>query len=226
MKNPINPIPKQYNNYNSEANYYEVLGVKNYATFDQIRRAYKRSAHKIHPDKNDHPEAKENFQRLNQAYETLSDPVKRAQYDKCLELGINNIPDIEKEAISGLHQLIMFIIDNYDDDVIHLDLFDTMDSIILSEIKKCDIKSKLLHKSIKKLEKAQKRIKANKGKNIFDIAFKKKIIGLKRDQFKVENTSNAFTRMKEIIENYEYDFDEKPENSWGTPTNTITYCRP
>ena len=62
-------------------NYYDILGVSKDATQDDISKAFKQKARKLHPDVNHAPNAKDQFQELNEAYETLSDPDKRRQYD-------------------------------------------------------------------------------------------------------------------------------------------------
>jgi curved DNA-binding protein len=63
-------------------NYYNTLGVNKSASQDEIKKAFRKQAKKYHPDKNpDNPKAEEKFKELNQAYEVLSDPQKRQQYD-------------------------------------------------------------------------------------------------------------------------------------------------
>jgi curved DNA-binding protein CbpA len=66
-----------------ETDYYKILGVKRGATEDQVKKAFKKLAVRFHPDKNqDNPEeAKVKFQKIANAYETLSDPEKRRIYD-------------------------------------------------------------------------------------------------------------------------------------------------
>lgn len=63
--------------------YYEVLGVQKGASEDEIKKAYRKTAKKYHPDL--HPgdkEAEEKFKECNEAYEVLSDPQKKARYDQ------------------------------------------------------------------------------------------------------------------------------------------------
>lgn len=61
---------------------YETLGVDKSASADEIKKAYRRLARKYHPDVNKDPEAESKFKEINAAYEILSDPQKRAQYDR------------------------------------------------------------------------------------------------------------------------------------------------
>jgi curved DNA-binding protein CbpA len=63
-------------------NYYETLGVKNTASFEEIKAAYKSLAKKYHPDKHQGDKYYEDlFKKVNAAYQTLSDPQKRRLYD-------------------------------------------------------------------------------------------------------------------------------------------------
>ncbi|HBW47924.1 TPA: molecular chaperone DnaJ, partial [bacterium] len=63
--------------------YYEILGVNKDASIDEIKKEYRRLAMRYHPDKNPgNKEAEEKFKEISTAYAILSDPEKRAQYDR------------------------------------------------------------------------------------------------------------------------------------------------
>lgn len=66
-----------------EKTLYEVLGVKPGATANEIKKAYHKEARATHPDKNGNTvEANEAFKKISEAYQTLSDPDKRRDYDR------------------------------------------------------------------------------------------------------------------------------------------------
>lgn len=76
----------------SEQNYYEILGVPENASRDDIKKAFHALAKKYHPDANkNNPSAKRKFQEIREAYETLQDSEKRAEYDMKHSQGRENV---------------------------------------------------------------------------------------------------------------------------------------
>jgi len=74
----------------SKKDFYEVLGVNQDASEEEIKKAYRKLAMKYHPDRNpDNPSAEEKFKEAKEAYEILSDAQKRAAYDQYGHAGVD-----------------------------------------------------------------------------------------------------------------------------------------
>ena len=67
---------------NQKRDYYEVLGISNSASDEEIKKAYKKMALKYHPDRNKEADAESKFKEVNEAYSVLSDKEKKERYDR------------------------------------------------------------------------------------------------------------------------------------------------
>ena len=74
-----------------QTDYYETLGVARSASAEEIKRAFRRLAMQFHPDRNKEASAEAKFKEINEAYEVLSDPDKRAAYDRFGHAGVNGM---------------------------------------------------------------------------------------------------------------------------------------
>lgn len=73
-----------------QRDYYEVLGVSRNASPEDLKKAFRQQALKYHPDRNKETDASEKFKEVNAAYQVLSDPERRAAYDRFGHAGVSN----------------------------------------------------------------------------------------------------------------------------------------
>ena len=84
--------------------YYEVLGVGRGADEGALKQAFRKLAQQYHPDVNPDAEAESKFKEINEAYQVLSDPQKRAVYDR---FGIRALVEPVDSAISTRDSVIL-----------------------------------------------------------------------------------------------------------------------
>ncbi|TFV93174.1 J domain-containing protein [Algoriphagus kandeliae] len=83
-------------------NYYDILGVNQNATQEEIKKAYRKLVLEWHPDKNPSPEAHDKFIEINEAYLVLSDSAKRSVYDQLFNSHTKkSVPDDQKYSESS-----------------------------------------------------------------------------------------------------------------------------
>ena len=182
--------------------HYDTLGVPKDSDQATIKNAYRRKSRAAHPDRRggDHGA----MVALNRAYETLSDPEKRAQYDKTGEDGPRK-PSIEDRARTILMQLFAQCFELPDQA--------DMVAIIRSSIQEAQKNgSKMLEKSahqITNLEKKRKRIKfRGKGRNILADLIEQRIGELRGKIADIEEAKKISGRALEILEEYEWQSDQ------------------
>lgn len=91
----------------AERDYYEILGVPRTATPEEMKTAFRNLARQFHPDVNKAPDAEEKFKEINEAYAVLSDPEKRAAYDRYGKAGLNGpggMPDFSGVDFSDIFE--------------------------------------------------------------------------------------------------------------------------
>ena len=178
-------------------NPYTELDVPVDASLETIRQRYRTLAQMYHPDKGGDEET---FKRIKLAYEILSDPVRRKQYDITGETTTTKVRD---EAISNIIQIILHVVPSFnadEDDLIKIAEDDTraMLDMVNKDISNTEIEIKHFEKVLKKL-----RIKTN-GENVLESIIQKQIQQRKKDLIVFHKNVKVCMLMLEILKDYEY----------------------
>ncbi len=198
-------------------NPYTELDVSVTASTEEIKQRYRILAQMHHPDKGGDEEL---FKRIKLAYEILSDPIRRKQYDITGEATTTNAKD---EAISNIIQIILHVVPNFNadqDDLIKIaeDESRAMLNMVNNDINNTELQIKHFEKVLKKL-----RIKTN-GENVLESIILKQVQQRKNNLVTLHRNVKVCMLMLEILKDYEYGlinliFD-KPEENNGTPEET------
>lgn len=202
------------------ADLYETLGIKRDADTDAVKKAYRKKAHETHPDKNKgDPKAGEKFHAVTVAYQVLSDPSRRKQYD---ETGDASQHDPRQEAMAEIAGLILSIIADCSD-VERTDIVGAARDHILDIRKNLERQIEKVRSAIKKREKAQKRIRNKKGQT--NAILNMIAADIQSLQHQIEGGLRTLERgklMLELLDDYEYKTEPSPLVSSGGLPFTFT----
>ena len=195
-------------------NHYETLGIDRAAVPEQIKAAYKRLAQTIHPDKGGGDAA---FQQLQEAYAVLSDPDRRARYDRGEDTGPINSP--EHRARSGMAGLFKKAALAAED---HQDMIQMVRDGINQGIKKVHGDTAKLERSIGKLEKARDRVTyKGDGVDMFAGVIDQQIDNAKRTIESLDDEANMASLMLIMLNDYECEVTAAPmHNPFSSATTT------
>lgn len=192
---------------------YEVLGIATTADAAEIKSAYRSKAQQNHPDKGGDKEA---FQLIQEAYEVLSDPDRRARYDSDGTYRHEARPTEEQKvnaaAQNGIMQVLTQIIDGIEQ-VEYSDLFEVVTKEVAKLRDGIEGERDGLTKRLDKHEKAVSRIKAKDGHdNVAALLMQAVITSIKGEIEKAEFAVKVGNRMIELIGQHTYEKDDMPED--------------
>ena len=181
-------------------NLYDELELSKDCTSEEIKQKYRLLAQIYHPDKAVFGD-EEKFKRIKLAYETLSDPIKRAEYDSTGRYGINDTT--KTEAITRLSNMMVHFTKKlnpeYDDLVLSfkVDIYQAQENINKS------VES--FNSEIKKLKIFSNKIKRKKeGENILKSFVDNMIEQYQREIISMQRTLEIFDLMLNILDDYQY----------------------
>lgn len=187
-------------------NLYDVLGVPKTATADEIKKAYRTLAQKWHPDKgNDDGTI---FKGVQEAYDVLSDEVKRAEYDTTGQ-SIKG-PSIRDQANAELAQMATHFVKSPNIDLVCGNLIQQMELFIGSKLNEVDSQRASVLNTINRLETAMERTSAKDGQNMLASVLAHSIKEGQRVIAQLDKQQNIFEEMITLLENYEYRADPEP----------------
>ena len=198
---------------------YKILGIKRNASPEEIKKAYKRTAKKTHPDKGG---SDEEFQETNKAYEVLSNTKLRKHYDEHGTIDENDGPD-KHSAMKDVAQIFEMVITKNEERIDYVNIITEMLSVFdqgKKSTKKSILESK---KKIPYYEKIASRIATDDEKeNIFESFIGGKISDLNHTIASAEEQLNRIEESIAIVEIYSctVELQEEPDySSFGRRAN-------
>lgn len=191
--------------------HYDTLGVEPTATHAQIRKAYRRLAMRLHPDRNEpSDEITAEFQRVQEAYDVLSDPDRRAHYD---QTGESKQRNAQAEAEAQLANLFMTMLEKTD-----APEYSDLKAMVLQQINNqqtiMEHQIKDLERLARKYRSAVARIQRKTGKlNLIALSLEQKAVAVDRSADDCRHAHTMGGVMKEILAEYDYRVDVREQEA-------------
>lgn len=184
-------------------NPYDVLGVEKGASYQEIKKKWRKLSHELHPDKNeDEKNAMEDFQELQRAWDILRDPILRKMYDDKGRVEENKV---EQSIYNEIHTYFFNCVNKtenaHEKDIIAIMLMDIEDAMDNARGKDVEIDRAI--SNLMKLKGKIKRKDGNNDDNIFEDIINGQISTREAEKkFWVELPANL-NKLKDAVEQYE-----------------------
>lgn len=193
--------------------HYENLGVEKDATPSDIKRAWRRKARELHPDKTKTEDTKIPFQKALQAYQVLSNSESRERYDKTGNDGVDALAAAEQFVVGIFSRLIDQYMNTGED-------FNFIDSAVQTvKDKASESKNKLRAQEPmeKRISKIEERISVSEGDyNLFEMILRQKIDRFRESMQKVKDEIEMLDHALKTIELYRDGYIEPAPEHSGT----------
>jgi curved DNA-binding protein CbpA len=195
------------------ANLYEVLGAHKGDDFDTLRMRYRRLSRLYHPDTSFQSNAKEKFERINNAYTILSDPGKRELYDEFGQLPMNDtqlIKEAEGTLLRMLDELFNAVATAEDTAFEQFNVIKALQERCTAEISTLKLMMQKEKALCRKLDKIVTRLTRRGGDNVIALMTQGRIAASKQEQFKFATAQLVWDRVNKVLTSYEYQLPPKP----------------
>lgn len=193
-------------------NLYDILGIKKDASPEDIKKAYRKTSKKTHPDKGG---TKEEFQETKKAYEVLSNTRLRDRYDETGDVDEDN--SSKQSAMQDIAQIFDMVITKHENEIEYTDIICEMLKVFEDGLNSTKKTIKECKAEIPKYEKIASRIKTDKGdENIFKSFINGKISNLNSTISGAEEQANRIEESISMVEIYSCEIKIKEEPDFSS----------
>jgi DnaJ-class molecular chaperone len=195
---------------------YEILGVTRDASGEDIKRAYRHLAMEHHPDRNPgDPDAHERFQQVQKAYEVLSEPERRAEYDRSgsTTLGVREEQLLQNDAVQIFQEALNSVIGNYSTPPTHFDVIAQMVRVVEGKQAQLTEAKRLSRRSVDVMRRVLERIGMTEeasGPNVLAGFLEDRIAKAEADAARFHDMIVHGEKLLEYVRTYTFRVDPPP----------------
>lgn len=197
--------------------FYEALGLLKEATAEEIKAAYRKLAQMHHPDKGGNSDR---FQEVQTAYDTLSNPDRRADYDRSGQ-GSPDKPPLRDLAIAEFALMINTLMNNPQLDFSKSSIVTYMGQLATSKLNHIQIQREQVEAKIAREESARDRVSVEKGDNLVAMVLDGMIRNDNHALSQMQAAEEVLAEVLRILDDHKYRLDEDPLTTTSTPWATF-----